>query len=90
MSAVRRNLPGVVVYELILQKGTVEVLADGSTRDWPPGVDFDANRKWLLNEQKWVRQIVRLPKQASLIRPKRLAQGQAISFAVYCKCQKQA
>ena len=39
-----------VVYELILQKGTVEVLADGSTRNWLPGTNFDANRKWILDK----------------------------------------
>jgi hypothetical protein len=40
-----------VVYDFILKKGTVEVLADGSTRDWPPGINFDANRKRVLDEE---------------------------------------
>ena len=34
-----------VIYGFVLKEGAVEVLTDGSTREWHPGIDFDANRK---------------------------------------------
>ena len=40
-----------VIYEFILKEGAVEVLADGSTLDWPPGVNLELNQKVILDEE---------------------------------------
>lgn len=40
-----------VIYEFILKEEAIEVWADGSMGNWPPGVNLELNQKWILEEE---------------------------------------
>jgi hypothetical protein len=40
-----------VIYGFTATEHSVEILAEGGTRDWPPGLDIIRNREWLLKKQ---------------------------------------